>query len=212
MLTVRRALRHPRLMQYHRLIVGVVAVNVAVALGAVVDGGWWHGTTIELTGIAAIAQVNFLLAAIPRQAYVVNLVGWLATRPSTTWPLRVRWALGKYYHLGGVHVGAAVSGTAWYLVFVGSSIVDLARGAPSVSPVNVVIAVATVAVFVTMVVMALPRLRTKDHDRFELTHRFGAWLALALVWVNTALLARAHIRVIHPAWPWPGRPRSGCSC
>ena len=120
----------------------------------------------------------------------------------------MRWALGKYYHLGGVHVGAAVSGTAWYLVFVGSSIVDLARGAPSVSVVNVVIAVATVAVFVTMVVMALPRFRTKDHDRFEVTHRFGAWLALALVWVNTVLLARAR----HPgraARPRPARDAHG---
>ena len=35
------------------------------------------------------------------------------------------------------------------------------------------------------------------HDHFELTHRFGAWLALALVWVNTVLLARAR----HPGTP-----------
>jgi hypothetical protein len=177
-------------MQYNRLIVAVVLLNVGLAVGGVVIGGWWDGPQHDLVAIAAAAQVNLVLAAIPRQAYVVNLVGWLATRPSTTWPLRVRWALGKYYHLGGVHVGAAVSGTVWYLVFVLSAVADLARGAPSVTVLHVLIAMTTIVIFMTMVVMALPRFRARDHDRFEVTHRFGAWLALALVWVNTVLLTR----------------------
>ncbi|MET0577575.1 MAG: hypothetical protein ABW122_02865 [Ilumatobacteraceae bacterium] len=184
-------------MQYNRLIVAVVLLNIAYAVGAVVVGGWWRGPDVDLVAIAAVAQLNFVLAALPRQAYLVNLVGWIATRPSTTWPLRVRWALGKYYHVGGVHVGAAVSGTAWYLVFVVSATVDVARGAPSITPVNVVIAMTTVVIFMTMVVMALPRFRARDHDRFELTHRFGAWLALGLVWINTVLLTRAR----HPGQP-----------
>ncbi|MET0143966.1 MAG: hypothetical protein ABW328_04150 [Ilumatobacteraceae bacterium] len=194
---LRRALRHPRLMQHNRLIVAVLTANVAAAGAAIARGGWWRGDATNLVMIATVAQANLLLAAIPRQHFVINLVGWLATRPSNTWPLRVRWMLGKYYHLGGLHVGAAVAGTLWYLAFVGSSTVDLARGAPSISLVNVVLSMAVVVLFVVMVVMALPRFRARNHDRFELTHRLGAWSALLLVWVNTVLLAGAR----HPGQP-----------
>jgi hypothetical protein len=42
-----------------------------------------------------------------------------------------------------------------------------------------------------MIVMVLPRLRAKKHDRFELTHRFCGWVALMLVGINTTLLVNA---------------------
>jgi hypothetical protein len=55
-----------------------------------------------------IAQANIALAIIFRQQYVINFLGWLATRPPVTWPIRVRWALAKYYHFGG-----CTSGSRW---------------------------------------------------------------------------------------------------
>lgn len=177
-------------MQYNRFVVGVLAANLVVAWAAL-RAGWWAGPRASLEAIGAVAQANLVLAVLPRQQYVVNLVGWAATRPSVARPLRVRWALGKYYHLGGLHVGAALAGTLWYVVFVVSMLVDRIRQAPAVSTPNVVIAAAVVALFSGMVVMALPPLRRRLHDQFELTHRFGAWAALALVWVNTVLLAHA---------------------
>ena len=36
---------------------------------------------IDLATIAAVAQANFVLAVLPRQQHVVNLAGWMATRP-----------------------------------------------------------------------------------------------------------------------------------
>lgn len=185
-------------MHYNRLIVGVLAANALVAWTAVV-AGWWHGDATSLEAIGAVAQADLVLAVLPRQQYIVNAVGWAATRPSAAWPLRLRWALGKYYHLGGVHVGAALAGTLWYAAFVASLTADRLRGAPHVTTLNVVLAGIVVALFVVMVVLALPRLRTRWHDHFELTHRFGAWIALALVWVNTVLFARAR----HPGTPVP---------
>ena len=178
-------------MHYNRLIVGALTVNALVAYAAV-GAGWWSARRSSLESIGAVAQANLVLAVLPRQQYVVNLVGWAATRRmASTWPLRIRWALGKYYHLGGLHVGAALAGTLWYVALVGSMVADRLRGAPDVTAVNVVLALAVVAIFVGMVVMALPRLRRRLHDSFEMTHRFGAWTALALVWVNTVLLAQA---------------------
>ena len=176
-------------MHHNRLIAVVLAINVAVAWYGV-DTGWWSGSAVELATIAVVAQANFVLAVLPRQPHIVNLAGWLATRPRSSRSVRVRWAVGKYYHLGGVHVGAALAGTAWYLAYVVSSTVDLARGAPTVSGLTVALALAVVVVFVVICLMALPRARARDHDRFEATHRLGAWSALALVWAGTVASTR----------------------
>ncbi len=187
---IRRAHRHPRLKHYNRLIVAVLAGNGAIAWYGAANGGWWSGRSVELLTLAAVAQANFVLAVLPRQQYVINLAGWLATRPGPSRSLRLRWALGKYYHLGGLHVGAAIAGTAWYLAYVASGAVELARGERTVDRWTVGLAAAVVTVFVTMAVLALPRLRARHHDVFEASHRLGAWTALALVWTGTVLAAR----------------------
>src|SRR6185312_15584007 len=56
---------------------------------------------------------------------------------------------------------------------------------------------------------ALPRLRAKEHDRFELTHRFCGWTALVLVWLNTLMFADSAASswlvvasVVMAVWPW----------
>ena len=81
--------------------------------------------------------------------------------------MKLRWTLAKVYHFGGLHVGAAVSGRLWYLAFAGSLIYSAARDLGGVSTENVVISVTLVTLFVVMVVMALPPLRARAHDRFE---------------------------------------------
>jgi hypothetical protein len=194
---IRRVHRHPRLMHHNRLIAAVLAVNIAIAWYGATTGSWWSTPTVELATIAAVAQANFVLAVLPRQPQVVNLAGWLATRPRSTRSLRLRWAVGKYYHLGGVHVGAALAGTAWYLAYVVTSISELARGVPTVSAVTVGLALAVVVVFVVIVLAALPRARARNHDRFEATHRLGAWAALGLVWIGTVVSTRLR----HPGTP-----------
>ncbi|MEO3780217.1 hypothetical protein ABGB16_26040 [Micromonospora sp. B11E3] len=83
--------------------------------------------------------MNVTLAVIVRQQWIINALFWLATRAPRTWPLRVRWALAKIYHVGGLHVGMAVSGTAWYLVFVVSLMYDRLHHRGHVSVPNEVI-------------------------------------------------------------------------
>nr|WP_189220904.1 hypothetical protein [Streptomyces ruber] len=184
---VRRAFKHPRLMPYNRLIAAVVTANLVLLGYAFIRGGWWSGRSTALEAIATIAQANFALAIIFRQQYVINFLCRLATRAPTTWPLKLRWTLAKVYHFGGLHVGAAVSGTLWYLIFVGSATYSVAQDPGSVSIGNVVISYALVTLFIVMVIMALPPLRAHAHDSFEITHRFCGWAALLLVWANTVL-------------------------
>ncbi len=204
---VRQALRHPRAMPYNRLVLGVVLVNVAIA---VLGRGWWGEADSALPALALLAQANIALSVLFRQQAFINALGRVATAAPRTWPLSLRWALAKFYHHGGLHVGTAVAGTAWYVVFVA---VLLPHGsAPLVAR---VVALLVALLLVVIVVLASPWVRHRLHDGFELSHRLGGWAALLLIWVSTVLLepdlgalltdpavwllAAATLGV---AWPW----------
>lgn len=145
-------------MHYNRLVALVLAANVGCAVYGASVAGWWISSGTYLRAVALVAQANLFVAVVFRQQYIVNALAWLVTRPSTSWPLRVRWTLGKYYHYGGVHVGAAVAGTLWYLTLVVSLIRDSVVGVRAFSHANLILAITIVTVFAVMIVMALPRL------------------------------------------------------
>jgi CRP-like cAMP-binding protein len=188
---LRRLLKAPWAMHYTRLIVLVLVANALLAAYGV---GHWDHFASALGTVAVVAQANIALAVIFRQQYVVNFLGWLATRPPVTWPIRVRWSLGKYYHFGGLHVGFALSGTVWYLAFVAMLIYGFSAGKGDVDVAVVALSSVVASLIVVIVFMARPSFRTKRHDKFELTHRFGGWTVLVLVWVNTIVFvtSRAH--------------------
>jgi hypothetical protein len=182
--------KHPHLLHYNRLVGLVMAANVALLGYGLTGGGWWSSEGIALGTVMFVAQVNFALAIIVRQQYVVNGLSWLATRARPCWPLRLRWGLAKVYHLGGLHVGAAGSGSLWYVAFVGSLTYSATQDRDHVSGGNLVVSYVLVMLYIVMVVMALPPLRRRNHDSFEATHRFCGWAALVLVWANTVLSVR----------------------
>ena len=111
---LRRILKHPRLKQYNRLVVLVMTVNVGWAFTRhsreLVDIGRRRPGRHRTDGTDESRCRRGV-----SQPYILNALAWLVTRPPTSWPLRVRWALGKYYHFGGLHVGTAVAGTLWYM-------------------------------------------------------------------------------------------------
>jgi hypothetical protein len=175
-------------MPYRRLVALVLIVNLGCGAHGLAAADWWTSGGADLGAMALAAQTNLAAAVLVRQPYILNALAWLVTRPPTSWPLRVRWMLGKYYHFGGLHVGAAVAGTLWYLILVVSMIRDAVVGVGEASHTHVILGVTIATTFTVMVVMALPRMRAAQHDRFEVTHRFCGWAALALVWLNTVLI------------------------
>ncbi len=193
-------------MHYNRLILLVLAINAAVAWYGV-SGHWWSSPGSDLASIALVAQANFAFAIIVRQSYVINFLGWVATQAPTSWPLRLRWMLGKWFHFGGLHVGAAIAGTLWYGAFLGSLTNDLARGTLSVTVAVVAVFYVIGVLFVAIIVMALPRFRTAMHDKFELTHRFFGWFSLLLVSGNTVVFVaseRGHQSIASAVLTAPG--------
>jgi len=203
----RRMLHHPLARHYNRLIAGVLAVNVVLAVA--ISASSRPADAAEDT-LALLAQANIAVAVLFRQQAVINALGRLATQRPTTWPLKVRWALAKYYHHGGLHVGAALAGTAWYVAFVAVLLMN------GTAPVPARVAAGLVAVLLLVIVaLAAPPARARLHDGFEVTHRFCGWAAIVLVWISTALLHRElHAFVTSPAvwllaaatagvvWPW----------
>lgn len=187
---LRRLLKHPRLMHHNRLAALVVLANLAFLYASWVP-------SVRTMGHAALADLT--LAILVRQQYVINLLFRLATWAPTSWPLKVRWTLGKVYHFGGVHVGGALAGTAWFLALTIST---------SNGPVMAV-GWTLLALLALIIATALPPFRARHHDLFEKIHRFGGWTALALFWTHTLLSSPGPVEVgalavitLSVALPW----------
>jgi hypothetical protein len=182
-----------RMMLYGFLIVLVLAVN-AIVFVVGMSAGWWADRAVSLQVIAAIAQANLLIAILHRQQWVVSLIGFLATNAPNSLPLAIRWRLAQYYHFGGVHIGAAIAGTLWYVAFVFWIWPALLDGRAGIDDVSAILATVVVVIMVVMCMLAAPELRAKHHELFEFSHRFGSWAILAIAWANTFMLALLHSR------------------
>jgi hypothetical protein len=190
---VRRALKHPRAMPYHRLIVGVLLVNLGLLWLHLARGDWRIDDGSALSALAGLTLVNLAAAVLIRQQTVLNTLFALAGRGSRSWPLWLRWSVSKVHHVGGIHAGAALAGTGWLCALAVVTTVTEARHPASVSTATVVLCYSLVALALMVVVCAAPAVRSRAHNVFEATHRFGGWTAIGLFWALT-------IEAGAPAW------------
>lgn len=198
---LRRIGKRPALCHYNRLIFLVLVVNLgllAYALGPA--GGWWskRGSAL-LADLSNATLANFALAILIRQQYVVNILFWLATRAPVSWPLRVRWTLGKVYHFGGLHVGGALAGSLWFLAYTGSLVDNWSHHQSGVGVGRLAVSCALALLLLTVVTTALQPLRSRFHDVFERVHRLGGWTALGLFWAQTLLASGGRAPLTEPA-------------
>jgi len=176
-------------MPYHRLILAVVLINVGVLWYHLDRGDWLIDDGSALSALTALTLVNFTAAVLIRQQNVLNILFGLAGRGSRSWPLWIRWSVSKVHHVGGIHVGGALAGTAWLCAFVGVAIVARAHHPASVSVTTLVLSGCLVPLAVLVVVCAAPPVRSRAHNLFETSHRFGGWTAIGLFWALTVHLA-----------------------
>lgn len=171
---IRRS-RHLR--PYNRLIWAVCLLN-GLVLGEILASE--HATTA--TAFLG-AGANITVAALIRQQLVINALFWLASRARPHLPLRLRWALAKVYSFGGIHVGAAISASVWYVAF----LVIVFSGPES--PLLSITAVLAAMILGAMLCTSLPGVRARHHNGFELTHRLGGWTLLLIFWVQAIALS-----------------------
>src|SRR5687768_6890345 len=148
----RRLLKHPRLMPYHRLLAAVLLLNLAVLILHLGRGDWRVGDGSALSALAGLTLVNLTAAVLIRQQSVRHALYGLAGRGPRSWPLWLRWSVSKVHHVGGIHAGAALAGTAWLGAFACVAIVAHARQPAGVSSTTLILACALVALAVLIVV------------------------------------------------------------
>jgi hypothetical protein len=218
--SLRTVAKHPRVMPYRRLMVAVVAVNLAVLIHHV-RRDWRIADGTALSALSTLTLINLTAAVLIRQQTLLNLLYGLAGRGSRSWPMWVRWSVSKVHHVGGIHAGCAMSGTSWLCAFSGVAIVTRVRYPGSVTTTTLVLCIALVILLLLVTACATSPVRTRAHNVFELSHRWGGWTAIALFWVLTIDLARHrssnsawgaiasdwHVYVLailtwSVAWPW----------
>jgi hypothetical protein len=170
-----RFLRHPSFRPYIRLIFLSIGVNLLLFLTLN------HGLTNE--DILNLCLVNFAVGIFLRQHEVINLLFKIATSVPKSWPLSLRWAAGKVYHFGGIHIGCYFAGTLWFAYFLYISITY-----QSVGPSIIYLGIFHLMILIAIMVVSLPQIRMPNHDLFERVARFGTWISLALFWTQTILL------------------------
>lgn len=184
----------PMFSHYNRLVVLVLACNMAVLVYGIKVGQWWSTAGVNLPMLSALVVANLSLAILIRQQYLINLLFWLATRAPTTWPLAVRRSLAKVYHFGGLHSGGAMAAIAWFALLFGSMIWQRLEGPGGVSLTLIGLSGGLLGLLLLVAVMAMPTLRGRFHNAFERTHRFAGWAALAMFWAMTLVSAREQDR------------------
>lgn len=177
----RRLSALPLLSYYNRLFALVIICNAAViGLGPGV-------LSMGAETLSAMVLINLSLATLVRQQYLINALFWLATRVPVTWPLCIRRRVAKVYHFGGLHSGAALAATAWFIALFGVQVATQLSEPGSVPPSVLWLNAVLMGVLLLMVGMALPQVRGRFHNGFERVHRFAGWCVLLLFWGQTML-------------------------
>jgi hypothetical protein len=183
---------HPTLMPYFRWFVLVVIVNLWLLWDVYVRLA--QTSSLELVTFYSYAVLlNFFVAILIRQHYVINLLFWLATRTPLHWPLPIRWAMGKVYHFGGLHTGCACAGTFWFCVLLASMYHFQQQQQIQLSLATLIFSSCILLLLLMMIISALPKIRARKHNQFEIIHRFAGWSVLILFWLQSySLLLSVH--------------------
>lgn len=192
-----RTFRYTIFNVYRRLFTSVFCINI---VGALVFFQEYRSKDIHerqlCKTLAALASSNFLLAILMRQDYLVNLLfrtAWLVPWPL---PIRIRTMFARVYCYGGIHSGAAVAGTLWWLVFTVMICRMLLRSASTFA---ITILTCIILVILTAILtLSYPTVRERYHNTFEITHRFLGWLSILLFWAQLSLLTSHTSTPSHP--------------
>ena len=174
---------------YRRLCLLVMVPNI---MAMVILGARNNLLDLPLGNLADAVAANLLVATLMRQELVINLLFSIFGKCPLWFPLRIRRLSAKIYHFGGVHSGAGIAAAAWFLVFLSAfGRAWMKASIPGIRsrPGLLFLTVAINVLFLLILGLAHPAIRSRWHNRFEATHRFAGWTAVALFWIELFLLA-----------------------
>ena len=162
--------------------VGVVNVGVLIVILTTKSSMQW---------LATAAAANLVMAILIRQDVVINVLYAVFCSAPKSMPLWIRSRCARIYHLGGVHSGAGVCGTAWIIgLTVQASVSRVNEIEQTQSLATLVLSWLLCSLCCAMICSAWPAFRKKYHNAFEQTHRFVGWTILILFWARTISFVR----------------------
>lgn len=178
-----RWLRHKGLNAYKKLFIFIFLLNLIVFIAMLVQA---NGQGLPVDKVSTAVAANLFASVLFRQDLFVNFVFWFSTLLPTSTPLCIRRHFARCYHMGGVHTGAAVTATLWWIIFAAQSSLYYVEGSRQY-PINSATIGLTFVILLFLAAilgMAYPSVRVKMHDQFEWTHRFAGWTTLGLFWAH----------------------------
>lgn len=184
---VLRLFRHRFFGVYKRLFSIVFLFNIVgmVVLASKVQ----FKLTYELPSyLASAASANFTVGILIRQDYIVNTLYRIFWRVPHRAPITFRCILAKIYENGGVHTGATTAGTLWFITLTAVVCIEHASNVMR-SPALVSLVSLQLLLLFGIIIFALPGLRSRFHNLFELTHRFCGWTLICTFWAQLFVVA-----------------------
>ncbi|KAK8199565.1 hypothetical protein IWZ00DRAFT_432569 [Phyllosticta capitalensis] len=182
-----RNLRHKVFIVYRRLFSLIFIANISVFIWLICQ---YKSLNIPASYLATATASNFCLAILIRQDYINNAI-YDGFRCTPRWtPLRLRRVIAKCYENGGVHSGAAVSGSIWYVLLTTVLTYQFVKGQfAAAAPVVLALTYAIFTLLAIILFFAIPAVRSRQHNVFEYVHRFAGWGVVAIFWAEVLLLA-----------------------
>ncbi|KAK5747199.1 hypothetical protein LTR17_000334 [Elasticomyces elasticus] len=174
---------------YKRLMLFALVTNVAIL--ATLSSA---RQSFSYPDAATATGANLMASVLMRQEHVINILYHLTCALPRLTPLMLRRVAAKLaYNNGGIHAGAAMSGLIWYISYA----VLLSRHFHGTTGATMAVAGVTATIVVllaALIALSHPSIRRRYHNFWELSHRYGGWTAIALVWSQMVIVAVADAR------------------
>ena len=186
-----RRVRYRLLAVYQRLFSIVLVANMIAILTVLIRDRTSRPFGPPIKYMASAVAANITSAILIRQEFFINALYNVFCWTPLWIPLRFRRIIAKLYHFGGIHSGCAVSAVIWYILFTAfltKEYIGDNFGATTIETTILSITYILLFLFLAITIFAIPKFRVVSHNTFEMIHRFGGWLAIALFWILLLLL------------------------
>lgn len=185
-----RWLRHRAFIVYKKFFTIAIMANLAAA--SVILYRRVKKERPMLADIATATATNLTMAVLMRSEPVINLLFTVFCSVPKSWPLSIRRHCARIFHIGGIHSGCAIAATMWFFIFTIGASMDFAKPPKlrCISMASMMLTYIILLILLAMVSMSHPKIRAQYHNAWEMTHRFGGWTALILLWIQAFLTTR----------------------
>jgi len=134
---------------------------------------------VTIVELASFAVGNLFIAVIVRNEFFVHLIYYCAIIPRF-WRLYLHRAV---IEIGGLHSSTAVWGTLWTILYISDDLGHKVKEKPEVFATGVIL----VFFLLGMILTALPWVRARYHNIWEIVHRIFGWSILVILITHIVL-------------------------